>query len=219
MQAYAFPRTSGARNPIVILKIFRGPSLRGQDQRCQEPYCNCKDFYFSLAKSGAAGKPCKGGRCSLEGWSRLLRSLDLRNRSKRKWAQPSYSDSAPFRESGDKRFLNVRHTVWELQAKTCLPRLKRWIYVVFYVGDICRSLDQPFKLHHPLLHGLACSITFSQRKIKIIKAASSVERALAVRARRGMLPSMHAAVGACCRWGMLPSGHAAVGACSSNTFR
>ena len=41
-----------------------------------------------------------------------------------------------------------------------------------------------------------------------IKAASRVERALAVHTRRGMLPSMHAAVGTCCRRDMLPSGHA-----------
>ena len=73
----------------------------------------------------------------------------------------------------------------------------KWIYVVF----LC--LDQPSKLHRPPLHGLACSITFSRRKIKIIKAASSVERALAVHVRRGMLLSMHAAVGACCHRGML----------------
>ena len=30
MQAYAFPRTSSARNTIVIVKIFRGPSSRGR---------------------------------------------------------------------------------------------------------------------------------------------------------------------------------------------
>ncbi len=34
--------------------------------------------------------------------------------SRRKWAWPSPRDSAPFRECGDIRFLNVRHTVWEL---------------------------------------------------------------------------------------------------------
>ena len=44
----------------------------------------------------------------------------------------------------------------------------RWIYVVFCVWDICRSLDQPSKLHHPPLHGLACSTTFSWRKIKVL---------------------------------------------------
>ena len=79
----------------------------------------------------------------------------------------------------------------------------RRIYVVFCVWDIHRSLDQPSKLHRPPLHGLACSTTFSRRKIKIIKAASSDERALAVHTRRTMPPSTHAAVGAC----------------SSNTFR
>ena len=35
----------------------------------------------------------------------------LSNR-KREW--PLQSGSCPFRESGDTRFLNVRHTVWEL---------------------------------------------------------------------------------------------------------
>ena len=34
--------------------------------------------------------------------------------SKRKWAWASQSDSALFGESGDTRFLNVQHTVWEL---------------------------------------------------------------------------------------------------------
>ena len=34
--------------------------------------------------------------------------------SRRKWAWPSPFDSAQFKESGDIRFLNVRHTVWEL---------------------------------------------------------------------------------------------------------
>ena len=29
MLAYAFPRTSGARGPIVIVRIFRGLSPRG----------------------------------------------------------------------------------------------------------------------------------------------------------------------------------------------
>ena len=43
----------------------------------------------------------------------------------------------------------------------------RWIYVVFCVWDICRSLDQPSKLHHLPLHDLACSTTFSWREIKI----------------------------------------------------
>ena len=43
----------------------------------------------------------------------------------------------------------------------------RQIYVVFCVWDICRSLNQPSKLHHPPLYGLACSTTFSWRKIKI----------------------------------------------------
>ena len=41
-----------------------------------------------------------------------------------------------------------------------------------------------------------------------MKAASSVERALAVHARRDVLLSMCAAVRACCRQGMLPSGYA-----------
>ena len=35
----------------------------------------------------------------------------------------SQRDSAPFRESGDTQFLNVRHTVWELKATMCFPRL------------------------------------------------------------------------------------------------
>ena len=69
-------------------------------------------------------------------------------------------------------------------------------YVYFCVWDIRRSLDQPSKLHCPPLHGLACSTTFSWRKIKIIKAASSNERVLAVHARLGMLPWMYAAIGA-----------------------
>ena len=71
----------------------------------------------------------------------------------------------------------------------------RRIYVVFCVWDIRRSLDQPSKLHRPPLHGLTCSTTFSRRKIKIIKTASSDERALAVCAHRGMLLSTHAAIG------------------------
>ena len=52
MQAYAFPRTSGARNPIVIVKIFI--------------------FIFLWLKVVLQAKPCKGGWCNLEGWSRLL---------------------------------------------------------------------------------------------------------------------------------------------------
>ena len=43
----------------------------------------------------------------------------------------------------------------------------KWIYVVFCVWGTCRCLHQPSKLHHPPLHGLACSTTFSRRKIKI----------------------------------------------------
>ena len=43
----------------------------------------------------------------------------------------------------------------------------RQIYVVLCVWDICRSLDQPSKLHHPPLHDLACSTIFSWRKIKL----------------------------------------------------
>ena len=42
--------------------------------------------------------------------------------------------------------------------------------------DIDRSLDQPSKLHRPPLHGLACSTTFSQRKIKITRTASSYKQ-------------------------------------------
>ena len=38
----------------------------------------------------------------------------------------------------------------------------RRIYVFFCVWDICRSLNQPSKVHRPPLHGLACSTTFSQ---------------------------------------------------------
>ena len=61
MQAYAFPRpldpsfprTTGARNPTVIVKIFI--------------------FIFLQLKVVLQAKPCKGGRCNLEGWSRLLR--------------------------------------------------------------------------------------------------------------------------------------------------
>ncbi len=33
---------------------------------------------------------------------------------RQKWAGPSPRDLAPFKECGDIRFLNVRHTVWEL---------------------------------------------------------------------------------------------------------
>ena len=52
MQAYAFPRTSGARNPIVIVKICI--------------------FIFLRLKVVLQAKPYKGGWCNLEGWSRLL---------------------------------------------------------------------------------------------------------------------------------------------------
>ena len=52
MQADTFPRTSGARNPIVIVKIFI--------------------FIFLPLKVVLQAKPCKGGRCNLEGWSRHL---------------------------------------------------------------------------------------------------------------------------------------------------
>ena len=45
--------------------------------------------------------------------------------------------------------------------------LCRRIYVVLCVWDIRRSLDQPSRLHRAPLHGLACSTTFSRRKIKI----------------------------------------------------
>ena len=41
----------------------------------------------------------------------------------------------------------------------------RQIYVVFCAWDICKSLDLSSKLHHSPLHGLACSTTFSWRKI------------------------------------------------------
>ena len=44
MQADAFPRTSGARNPIVIIKIF----------------------IFLLLKVVLQAKPWKGGQCNLE---------------------------------------------------------------------------------------------------------------------------------------------------------
>ena len=47
------PRTSGARNPIVIVKIFI--------------------FILLRLKVVLRAKPCKGGQCNLEGWSRLLR--------------------------------------------------------------------------------------------------------------------------------------------------
>ena len=46
MQAYAFPRTSSGRNPIVIVKIFISIFLR--------------------LKVVLQAKPCKGGRC--KGW-------------------------------------------------------------------------------------------------------------------------------------------------------
>ena len=52
MQAHAFPRTSGAKNPIVILKIFI--------------------FILLQLKVVLQAKLCKGRRCNLEGWSRLL---------------------------------------------------------------------------------------------------------------------------------------------------
>ena len=60
MQAYVFPRTSRARNPIVIIRIFI--------------------FIFLWLKVVLQAKPCKGGRCNLEGWSRLLQiSLTQKN--------------------------------------------------------------------------------------------------------------------------------------------
>ena len=43
----------------------------------------------------------------------------------------------------------------------------RRTYVVFSVWGTCRCLDQPSKLYCPPLHGLACSTTFSKRKIQI----------------------------------------------------
>ena len=57
MQAYVFPRTSGARNPIVIVKIFI--------------------FIFLRLKLALQAKPCKGGRCNLEGW--LINAIDTRS--------------------------------------------------------------------------------------------------------------------------------------------
>ena len=42
----------------------------------------------------------------------------------------------------------------------------RQIYVVYCVWGTCRCLDQPSKLHHPPLHGLACSTTFTGGKKK-----------------------------------------------------
>ena len=50
---WGFPRTSGERKPIIINKIFI--------------------FIFLRLKVVLQAKPCKGGRCNLEGWSRLLR--------------------------------------------------------------------------------------------------------------------------------------------------
>ena len=50
MQADVFPRTSGARYPIVIVKIF----------------------IFLLLKVVLQNKPCKGEHCNLEGWARHL---------------------------------------------------------------------------------------------------------------------------------------------------
>ena len=50
MQANSFPRTSGAGNPIVIVKIC----------------------IFLLLKVVLQAKPCKGGWCNLEGWCRHL---------------------------------------------------------------------------------------------------------------------------------------------------
>ena len=52
MQAYEFNRTSGARNPIVIVRIFIS--------------------IFLLLKVVLQAKPCNGGQCNLQGLSRLL---------------------------------------------------------------------------------------------------------------------------------------------------
>ena len=52
-QPYAFPRTSGAKSPIVSVKILI--------------------LIFLLLKVVLQAKLCKGGWCNLEGWSRLLR--------------------------------------------------------------------------------------------------------------------------------------------------
>ena len=57
MQADVFHRTSGARNPIVNVKIF-----------------------FLQLKVVLQAKPCKGGRCNLEGWSRLLHAPQKRTK-------------------------------------------------------------------------------------------------------------------------------------------
>ena len=40
-------------------------------------------------------------------------------------------------------------------------------YLIFCVWRTCRGLDHPSKLHHPRLHGLGCSTTFTIGRIKI----------------------------------------------------
>ena len=52
MQADVFPRISGARKLIVIVKIFI--------------------FIFLPLKVVLQAKPCKGGWCNLEGWCKHL---------------------------------------------------------------------------------------------------------------------------------------------------
>ena len=74
MQAYAFPRTSGARNPIVIVKIFGGPSPRGRGNAfprtsgAKNPIVIVKIFIFIFLrlKVMLQAKPFKGGWCNLE---------------------------------------------------------------------------------------------------------------------------------------------------------
>ena len=59
MQVYAFPRTSGARNPIVIVRITIGPEqgtcevpivfrrilIRVRAGNLQGPYCISNDYH------------------------------------------------------------------------------------------------------------------------------------------------------------------------------
>ena len=76
MQAYTFPKTSGARNPIVIVRIFRRPSLRGRGRTsgARNPIVIVriftfflKNFIFLQLKVVLQAKPCKGERCRFEG--------------------------------------------------------------------------------------------------------------------------------------------------------
>ena len=57
MQAYAFPRTSGARNPVVIVKIFRA-----QAGNLRDPFCFSKDHLFFIIIRGRAGN-LQGPHC------------------------------------------------------------------------------------------------------------------------------------------------------------